>query len=365
MKLVDLYSGTGGFSTGAHRAGLSVHAAIDVDPILTSSFAYNFPNTKLRTADLSEVSGAEIEQLVGGRVDGVFGGPPCQGFSSIGRRDINDPRRLLLGHFFRLVDELRPSFFVMENVVGLGQGEARLVLDAAVDSIASKYDVLGPLVLDAADYGAATKRKRVFMIGYDPVSCDPLSLSDIEDFRAPSATVKEAISDLADGCFVCEDEDGFDVWELPAGKELSTYATKLRSENLMFTGHRLTNHSQAVSERFKTIPQGGIDNVGRHPRLSWTAQCPTLRAGTGSDKGSYQSVRPIHPELPRVITVREAARLQGFSDEHRFHSTIWHSFRMIGNSVSPFVAEAIFRAMKRVCVVSTGSACSASLEAAE
>nr|WP_249812095.1 DNA cytosine methyltransferase [Bradyrhizobium sp. 188] len=86
---------------------------------------------------------------------------------------------------------------------------------------------------------------------------------------------------------------------------------------------------------------GEIDSVGRHPRLSWEGQCPNLRAGTGKDKGSYQAVRPIHPEEDRVITVREAARLQGFPDSFRFHPTVWHSFRMIGNSVSPIIAQAI------------------------
>jgi DNA (cytosine-5)-methyltransferase 1 len=84
--------------------------------------------------------------------------------------------------------------------------------------------------------------------------------------------------------------------------------------------------------------------------LKWDGQCPTLRAGTGSDRGSFQSVRPIHPDEPRVITVREAARLQGFPDCHFFHKTVWHSFRMIGNSVSPFVSEAVFCAIK-ACLI--------------
>jgi DNA (cytosine-5)-methyltransferase 1 len=89
-----------------------------------------------------------------------------------------------------------------------------------------------------------------------------------------------------------------------------------------------------------------MDKIGRHPRLAWGGQCPTLRAGTGADRGSYQSVRPIHPSENRVITVREAARLQGFPDSHLFHPTVWHSFRMIGNSVSPIIAKAVFQAIR-------------------
>jgi DNA (cytosine-5)-methyltransferase 1 len=89
-----------------------------------------------------------------------------------------------------------------------------------------------------------------------------------------------------------------------------------------------------------------MEKVGRHPRLKLGGLCPTLRAGTGFDLGSFQSVRPIHPRQHRVITVREAARLQGFPDEHVFHPTVWHSFRMIGNSVSPMMARAIFEAIR-------------------
>lgn len=345
MSLIDLFCGTGGFSLGAHRAGLSVDVAVDVDPILTSSFRSNFPDTKLKLADLSKVTGAQLRSLASGPVVGVFGGPPCQGFSNIGLRSEDDPRRLLLGHFFRLVKELRPTFFVMENVVGISQGNSKTLLEKALAAVPRRFKVLGPILLDAADFGAATKRPRIFVIGFDTAKCDAISSEDIQKYKKPPATVEDAISDLSSATFVGDDETGFDVWQLQRSKALSAYARSLRSIGQTITGHRLTKHTQGVIERFDDVPQGGVDKVGRHPRLAWAGQCPTLRAGTGSDKGSFQSVRPLHPDIPRVITVREAARLQGFEDAHRFHPTVWHSFRMIGNSVSPFVAEAIFRAI--------------------
>lgn len=346
---MDLYSGVGGFSMGAHWAGMSVVSAYDIDPILSSSFSTNFPNTKLHLADLSEVSGSDISKNAGDKIDGVFGGPPCQGFSNIGHRKTDDPRRLLLTHFFRLVSEIRPKFFVMENVMGLTQGEAQAVLSAALEHVSSRYKLIGPVVLDASDYGAATKRKRLFVIGFDPSESDLVSLKDIEQFKSQPATVEDAISDLHSATFLNEDLSGFDNWLLSASGCTSEYAAFLRSADLTFTSHKLTNHSQAVIDRFKGVRQGEMDSVGRHPRLSWSGYCPTLRAGTGVENGSYQSVRPIHPVEPRVITVREAARLQGFPDSHRFHPAIWHSFRMIGNSVSPFVAKAIFRAIAKRC----------------
>jgi len=344
MKLVDLFCGSGGFSLGAHQAGFDVAAAFDVDPILTSSFPANFPNTKLHLADVAVLTGKEVEYAVGGKVDGVFGGPPCQGFSDIGLRQANDERRQLLGHFFRLVRELRPKFFVMENVPGLAYRDARSVLDEAIDIVANNYDILGPCVWDAADFGAPTKRRRIFVIGIARSIGAPLTLEEVAVRQKPAATVVDAILDLQNARRL-KDADGFDVWEITKRGRPSNYAKRLRSPDGRFTGHRFTTHTPKVTQRFAKVLPGGVDEVGRHPRLDWDGQCPTLRAGTGADRGSFQAVRPIHPDEPRVITVREAARLQGFPDRHIFHPTVWHSFRMIGNSVSPFMSRAIFEAL--------------------
>lgn len=340
MRAIDLFCGTGGFSRGAHAAGFEVVAAFDKDPILTSSFERNFPNTKLVLADLSESTGSDLIDAAGGQVDLVFGGPPCQGFSSIGRRDRSDPRRTLLGHFFRLVAESRPRAFVMENVQGLAFADALPELESAVGSLPSDYFLLRPMILDASDFGAATSRKRMFVVGYDPSRCQPMWLEDFEARKRSSATVADALSGLSSAKKI-EGGDCDDLWKIPPAAILSSYAAALVAPDRSFTGNRRTRHTSKVSQRFSTVKPGSIDTVGRHPRLDWAGQCPTLRAGTGADMGSYQSVRPIHPGENRVITVREAARLQGFPDDHIFHPTIWHSFRMIGNSVSPVIAAAV------------------------
>lgn len=339
-RIIDLFCGCGGFSLGAHAAGLGPIAAFDIDPILTSSFAQNFPKTALIKADISLLNGASIKRRVGGAVDGVFGGPPCQGFSDMGHRRVDDPRRDLLYHFFRLVAELKPAFFVMENVRGLNYPDARVVLDEGLNLV-GKYKLLGPIILDAGDFGAATRRPRLFVIGYDPGRCDPIVEADIEAASDRPATVREAMYDLSSAKHL-GDSHGFDLWKIKSKNAATSYAASLRSPDATFTSHLPTKHSRAVIRRFAKVKQGGVDAVGRHPRLAWNGQCPTLRAGTGSDRGSFQSVRPIHPNENRVITVREAARLQGFPDAFKFHPTIWHSFRMIGNSVSPIISRAIF-----------------------
>ncbi|MEO1173142.1 MAG: DNA cytosine methyltransferase [Myxococcota bacterium] len=282
-------------------------------------------------------------------MDGLVGGPPCQGFSSIGKRDETDPRRKLVEHFFRLVAEVRPVFFVMENVPGLTQGSASSVLEAGLALVPDEYEITGPIILDASLYGAPTNRLRCFVIGILPAYCDLPDLQDAAKQTKP--TVRDAIQDLGCAKEIGADSAGFDVFELAETALLSDYARTLRSADRRFTGNRRTVHSPKVARRFATVKPGRTDTVGRHPRLSWDGVCPTLRAGTGSDRGAYQSVRPLHPEEPRVITVREAARLQGFPDRHRFHPTIWHSFRMIGNSVPPPLAAAVLRAVARACRV--------------
>lgn len=340
LRAVDLFCGCGGFSLGAHAAGFEVVCAYDIDPILTSSFETNFPKTKLHIKDISSLIGDEILTDAGGGIDLLFGGPPCQGFSSIGRRRKDDVRRTLVGHFFRLVAEAEPRAFVMENVQGLAYRDALPELEEAIRLLPPNYRTLGPLVLNASEFGAATKRKRIFVVGYDSNRCAPVAAEDIEAAKSAAATVADALSGL-DAATKLASDDRFDRWQIPAELPLSHYAAKLVGIDRVFTGNQTTQHTTVVRERFSKIPPGAVDAVGKHPRLSWVGQCPTLRAGTGSDVGSFQSVRPIHPDKHRVITVREAARLQGFPDHHVFHPTIWHSFRMIGNSVSPIIAEAV------------------------
>jgi DNA (cytosine-5)-methyltransferase 1 len=345
MKLVDLFCGCGGFSLGAHKAGFEVATAFDIDETLTSSYRINFPRTQLLHRDIGALSSDDVRHSVKGEILGIFGGPPCQGFSAIGRRAKDDPRRELLTHFFRIVAGVAPVFFVMENVRGLAYPEARPILDDALQLVLPSYHILGPVTWDAASFGAATKRQRMFVIGMRKDASAPMPRSFIEKFKAPSATVRSAIADLSGAKFL-GDAQGFDQWKIQRRGAPSGYASTLRAENGIFTGHRPTVHTDQVVERFSKVLPGEIDAVGRHPRLKWDGQCPTLRAGTGSDKGSYQSVRPIHPYENRVITVREAARLQGFPDDHIFHPTVWHSFRMIGNSVSPIIATAIFKSIR-------------------
>jgi DNA (cytosine-5)-methyltransferase 1 len=333
--LFDLYVGCGGFSLGAKWAGFRTELAIDIDPVLTSSFGRNFKGVRFLLRDATTLTAAEIKELLPDGVDGVIGGPPCQAFSENGAREPDDPRRDLVGEFFRIVSIVRPAFFIMENVRGLGFERNRPVLEAGLGRLDGSWTTLEAL-LDASKFGAPTRRRRLFVFGFDPSKMAIPDLADICTSDKGQATVRDAIGDLLRAVEV---EPG--KWHYPSEAPLTTYAKALRSETGAFTNHRFTAHAVATVERFSTVHAGSWDIIGKHPRLAWDGLCPSLLAGTGMDRGAHQSVRPIHPEEHRVITVREAARLQGFPDDFALHPTIWQSFRMIGNSVCPLVAQAV------------------------
>lgn len=336
--LLDLFSGCGGLTLGSKKAGFSTELAVDVDPILSSSFGLNFPSTPFLNADVTTLTAPRLRALLPDGVDGVIGGPPCQAFSGMGKGLVDDPRRSLLGEFFRIVATVKPAFFLMENVPGLIFPNNRPLLEAAIESLGGKWQVVGPVVLDASDFGAPTKRRRVFVFGFDKRKMRVPKLEELVRSDAPRICVRDAIGDLAASYSV---QGEADLWRYGAEGCESAYAQKLRSPAGVFTGHQLTEHRVETVRRFASVLQGGVDPVGKYKRLVWEGLCPTLRAGTGSDRGSYQAVRPLHPIENRVITPRECARLQGFPDDFIFHPTVWHSCRMIGNSVSPIIAEAL------------------------
>ncbi len=363
--VIDLFSGCGGFSLGAESAGFRSLVAVDIDPTLQSAFRRNFPGSHAIEGDLSEIDGTAWGQFIGKvRPDGVIGGPPCQGFSRIGRRRKDDPRNSLIHHFCRHVAALKPKFFIMENVEGLLDDDRITVLTHALETLAAKYRVLSPFMVNAADFGAATNRYRVVIIGYDPEEVDPLIVPMFQP-KPPThpATVRQAISDLPTPVPESKDEEASFGWaKYPSGDsaKLSKYARRLRMPPVSGLGwskaigmHRdgfisgltSTRHSHAVASRYARIASGKSDPITKSYRLDWDGQCPTLRAGTDRDKGAFQAVRPLHPGNGRVITIREAARLQGFPDWFVFHPTKWHSFRMIGNSVSPAVSRGILAAI--------------------
>ena len=209
----------------------------------------------------------------------------------------------------------------------------------------------------ASDFGAATSRERVFFVGYHKDLELQLSKSDFDARKVKTlTTVTTALHGLPKirSQWLTE-EQGWRMLAAPMPKSDfaeriingipkgvgDENAIRLFNEAGMVSGCLGTRHTPEVAARYARLKHGQQDKISKSVRLKPDGLCPTLRAGTAADKGSYQAVRPIHPTTARVITPREGARLQGFPDWFQFAPSKWHSFRQIGNSVSPFVAEAV------------------------
>jgi DNA (cytosine-5)-methyltransferase 1 len=360
---VDLFCGVGGMSLGFSYAGFDIIGAFDSDPIHVSSYGRNFGSAHIHQADLSMDSERvlDILNLEARQVDVLFGGPPCQGFSVIGRRDSSDARNQLIQTFAAYVHEIRPKYFVMENVPGLVLKHAAGHLEGFIERVQrSGYSVLEPVrMLNAADFGVPQSRERVFVLGWrnglPQLQYPSASYGQSQGHIHNTPTVRDAIADLP---FMPNERylmDGHRYTRRLKNPH-SSYSLGMRSIPPSFAGPisltakglsgcRVTSHSFEVEERFAQVKPGSIERKSRISRLAWNALCPTLRAGTTKDQGSHTAARPIHPQVPRYITAREAARLHSFPDWFEFHDTIWHSHRQIGNAVPPLLAKAVGEAV--------------------
>jgi DNA (cytosine-5)-methyltransferase 1 len=361
--VIDLFAGVGGLSLGVARAGFELAAAVELDERAAAQHTKNFPNARHLQEDVSKLTGESLLRLASIRnteLCGLVGGPPCQGFSEIGLRGRGDLRNELLVHFFRLVSETRPAFFLAENVPGVAHERNKPVLDRALALVPSDYVVLAPMVVKASNYGAPTIRTRVFFFGYDPRRVKTLQVADFAPKRVDDVRVSRALDGLptirsdwqseeqswrsvgalADGVY---EESITNAIPYGVGDPLALNAYRVHK---LVSGFLGTLHTPDTKKRFAALKPGMVDAVSKSVRLRMDGYCPTLRAGTGPERGSYQAIRPIHPSSPRVISPREAARLQGFPDWFQFHPTKWHAFRQIGNSVSPIVSEALMSVIR-------------------
>lgn len=355
---VDLFAGAGGMTLGFEQAGFDVLASVEIDPIHCATHQFNFPFWTVLCKSVEETTGEEIRnssQIANQEIDVVFGGPPCQGFSLIGKRSFDDPRNSLVFHFIRLVVELQPKFFVLENVKGITVGKHKEFIAEIINQFTeSGYQVnTNYQVLNAANYGVPQNRERLFLLGSRQNIELPKYPEKITFPGQKSPTVWEALQDLP----VIENYPELyqQDWIITEFSNPSNYAKKLHNleiaknnysyqrqyDHNLLTSSLRSKHSTESRERFASTPHGKIESISRFHKLDPNGLCNTLRAGTPSNKGAFTSPRPIHPFIPRCITVREAARLHSYPDWFRFHPTKWHGFRQIGNSVPPLLAQAV------------------------
>ena len=251
---IDLFAGCGGLSLGFEQAGFDIAAAVEIDPIHAAVHEYNFPYSTTICADIKDVNGMDIRRLanIGDRdVDIVFGGAPCQGFSMIGKRALDDPRNQLISHYLRIVKDIRPKYCVLENVKGLTVGRHAQFLEELIDALkAIRYRVLLPYrVLNAADYGVPQNRERLFLIA----AREDQKLPIYPKPNGTRTTIQDAISDIPDAdqyeCLLSDDSVAV-KW-----KTEKTYAKQLRGQSLDDTnfGYERAFDADRLTSSMRTI----------------------------------------------------------------------------------------------------------------
>ncbi len=369
---IDLFSGVGGLSLGFEQAGFDVVAAVEYDPIHAAAHAFNFPDCAVLARSVVGLSGAEIRRAagIGDRpVDVVFEGAPCQGFSLIGQRVLDDPRNALVREFVRIVQELKANTFVFENVKGLTLGAHRKFLEELIATFEEiGYNVRSPWrVLNAAAYGTPQDRERLILLGarrglplpeYPAPTTSHAGESTLVSELPSGPSCADALGDLPDAesfeTLLERDDVKTERWGNPSAYSALMrcttasawhYGYRRRWESAFLTASRRTDHSAISRRRFAATAPGKVEPISRFFKLPPAGVANTLRAGSDSARGAFTSPRPIHYAHPRCITVREMARLHGFPDWFRFHATKWHGARQIGNAVPPPLGRAIAAAV--------------------
>ena len=354
---VELFAGAGGLSLGLENSGLSVVLANEIMPDFAATLIQNHPNTCVLTGDIHDIDfKKEIRRLDVSSVDVVSGGPPCQGFSTIGSKNRRDPRNSLFYEYLRAVSELKPRYTVFENVAGF----RNLYGGFAFETLKSELELLGYDIeaglLNAADYGAPQFRQRTIVIGSRrglPKVHLPVPTHDEKPGLTPYVTLMDAIGDLP---------------PLSAGDSISTYqcAPKtpyqriMRGRETILTEHNAARYGERMQEILRTIPPGGSVN-DLPKRLRPASYYSNTYARLLPDQPSFtitrnfgtpSSSRCVHPFQPRALSTREGARLQGFPDKYQFVGGKQSKNLQIGNAVPPPLGEAIgkeiVKALRRI-----------------
>ena len=342
---IDLFAGAGGMSVGAIAAGIDVRYAVEINKHAAATFSYNHLNTTLLTTDIRKVKPNHFPIMRKKTPTVIFGGPPCQGFSTSNQknRTSENEKNWLFKDYLRIAKSLQPEWIVFENVKGLLETEGGFFVDSVIKGLEKIGYTTSIFVLNSADYGVPQRRNRLFIIG----SLSGIALQPPSPTTKKHITVSQAITDLP------HVKNGSTICEQPyARKQRSTYANELRKTLIVCSNNIVTNNADHIVERYQSIPPGG--NWEDIPKKLMRNYTDISRCHTGIYRrlqpdqpsiviGNFRKNMLIHPTCDRGLSVREAARLQSFHDEFKFFGSIGFQQQQVGNAVPPLLAKAVFK----------------------
>ncbi|MVA33952.1 DNA cytosine methyltransferase [Agrobacterium vitis] len=339
---IDLFAGGGGMTLGASLTGIEVRAAVENHPSACLTYAANHPSASMLGTDIAKVQTIDVgprnEPLV------LFGGPPCQGFSTSNQRTrhAENPKNWLFREFLRMVETLKPEWVVFENVAGILQTDGGRFAESFREQLRGMGYKIAFGILNAADFGCPQRRSRYFVIA--AMNAEPVLPTPPAAVETP--TLWQAIGDLPallNGAM----EDELEYGSAP----LSEYAKRLRSDSGKCTGHLVSRNADSIVARYAYIPQGGnwrdVPGMMRDPvtdrrRYHSGIYKRLLQNAPSVVIGNFRKNMLIHPTQDRGLSVREAARLQSFPDDYSFCGSIGFQQQQVGNAVPPILAKAVF-----------------------
>ena len=387
LKAMDFFAGAGGLSEGLSQAGFDILLANEVNENYSKTLALNHPETEVVTGDIRKLQPQGIRERLGlnpGELDLIAGGPPCQGFSiNAPERSTEDQRNHLFWSYLGFVEEMKPKLVLIENVPGIvsfNSGETVRDILKALEDLGYRATLR---ILYAAHYGVPQTRWRTIFIGVrKDLGLSPEELYPKPTHNAPAlanfankfdnlqlvltteevertaslshTTIADAIGDLP----IIENGKGTDSLEHTDGS-LSSYQEMLRGDQKVVHNHKCSRLGKVNLDRLKHIPQGGnwtdvpfellpkgmqrarrTDHTKRYGRLNWQGLGSTILTKCDPHWGAY-----IHPSQDRVLSVREAARIQSFPDKFIFKGKLSEQYEQVGNAVPPMLALALGRSL--------------------
>ena len=340
-KILDLFCGCGGLSLGFENAGFEVALAIDIWSDAIQTYNKNHSKPVAICKDIHELDNNYLKEFSQEEnIVGVIGGPPCQGYSTVGTRDVNDPRNHLYLEYCRVVEVIKPKFFVIENVKGL------LTLNNGMfkDDIINRFSKLGYnisfKVLNASNYGVPQNRQRVFFVGLKE---DEFDFPGEKEYKVSTF---EAISDLPSLDLM---EECLEIYPYKDDK-VSKYQKLMRKDSDMIYNHNETKHTEQTKNIISMIKDGG--RISDLPEEYWGVRKYNKAFQRMNSKEPSHTIDTghrnyFHYKENRVPSVRECARIQSFPDKFVFLGSKTSQYKQVGNAVPPLLAEELAKQIKK------------------
>ncbi len=341
-SVLDLFAGCGGLALGFHsNKKFNINLANDIWEPAKDTYTFNFPNVPFILDDIKNLSKEDVDKYFPNGVDVIIGGPPCQGFSMCGARNVEDARNTLFYEYARLVGELKPYLFIMENVKGIlsmKNPEDKMVIDEVKKEFSKKGYNVDYEILNTKNYGVPQARERVIIVG---------TRNDLKknyeypkEFLKEYVTVKDALTGLPNLSSLNGNLD------LEKNNEYIENIDKLvYNKDGKIYNHEIPMHNEAIVNRMHYVPQGGNwQNIPVEFRVGGIHSNAYRRLKDDESsvtiKHAYKSMI-IHPNYDRCLSVREVARIQSFPDSFIFKNSKTSQYQQLANAVPPLFAKAL------------------------